>query len=434
MEQFFLEIVEEYERFKNIDFISGNIFNIKDQIISWKKKLEDFKKLKISEDKKHKIQEIEQDIIKKNEIIKNLSFEYDPEWQKLNIKPLTIEEFERNFTDIIIFGNKESASNSLILRGIYDCMPVFIKAFSSTEVNLIRELSIYKYISSIEKHINPTVKSYMDDYFIRLKKKFSINKKTFFEFLERTNIQQIKNQGEPNEERKIYFSTKVDSVFNKIPEIFVGDNMCFIVTEDIEGKSVERMCHFLSQIEENRHYKLRFPNHEDYKDLDIYPAINPKKELINIIFELIYGLYLLNKYFRIQHNDLHFNNVIIKKINPINKNFIIGNTSIKKKSNIRVAIYDYDKSSIMSQSISEHSNDVYKIRQWFTLNMFTGTTLREISRNIELMDNFDIEVMLLKFIHHYSNELDIEEANPFFKKYLKYKNKYLNYKNKYNYL
>lgn len=313
MEQIFLEIVEEYERFKNIDFISGNIFNIKDQIISWKKKLEDFKKLEISEDKKHKIQEIEQDIIKKNEIIKNLSFEYDPEWQRLNIKPLTIEEFERNFTDIIIFGNKESASNSLILRGIYDCMPVFIKAFSSTEVNLIRELTIYKYISSIEKHINPTVKSYMDDYFIRLKKKFSMNKKTFFEFLERTNIQQIKNQGEPDEERKIYFSTKVDSVFNKIPEIFVGDNMCFIVTEDIEGKPVERMCRFLSQIEENRHYKLRFPNHEDYKDLDIYPAINPKKELINIIFELIYGLYLLNKYFRIQHNDLHFNNVIIKK-------------------------------------------------------------------------------------------------------------------------
>ena len=66
--------------------------------------------------------------------------------------------------------------------------------------------------------------------------------------------------------------------------------------------------------------------------------------------------------------------------------------------------------------------------------MSTGTTLREISRNIELMDSFDIEVMLLKFIHHYSNELDIEEANPFFKKYLKYKNKYLNYKNKYNYL
>lgn len=70
MEQIFLEIVEEYERFKNIDFISGNIFNIKDQIISWKKKLEDFKKLEISEDKKHKIQEIEQDIMKKMRLLK----------------------------------------------------------------------------------------------------------------------------------------------------------------------------------------------------------------------------------------------------------------------------------------------------------------------------------------------------------------------------
>ena len=40
-------------------------------------------------------------------------------------------------------------------------------------------LKIYQYISSVEKHINPTVKSYMDDYFIRLKKKFSINKEIF---------------------------------------------------------------------------------------------------------------------------------------------------------------------------------------------------------------------------------------------------------------
>jgi hypothetical protein len=225
-------------------------------------------------------------------------------------------------------------------------------------------------------------------------------------------------------EKKIYYSTKVESVINKIPEIFLGDNMYFIVTEDIEGESLESKCWFLSRIEQNRIDKLKFPNHEDYTDLNIYPDINPRKEIINIIFEFIYGVYLLNKYFRIKHDDLHFNNVIIKKINLINKNFIIGNTSIKKKSNIRVAIYDFDKSLIMPESIAEDNNDIRMIRIWFTRNYSTGITLYEISQNIALYQESNLEKILKKLIHHYSKELDIEDANPFFKKYLKYKNKY----------
>ena len=138
-------------------------------------------------------------------------------------------------------------------------------------------------------------------------------------------------------EKKIYYSTKVESIINKIPEIFVGAYMYFIVTEDIEGEPLDSKCTSLSRLEENRIKKLEYlkypnyKNYEYYKNLNIYPDINPRKEIINIIFELIYGVYLLNKYFRITHGDLYFKNVIIKKINPINKNFIIGNTSIKKK-------------------------------------------------------------------------------------------------------
>jgi hypothetical protein len=538
MEQKFLQIVEKYNQLKNIDYISSNILNIKNienEIADLKNNIGELKKLKISEDMSSKIQEIEQDIMKKKEIIKNLIINYDPEWYKLNMKTLNIEEFERSFTDLFIFGDKDSSSKSLILRAKYKGAPVFIKAFSSTDGNLISELQIYEYISRVEEHINPAVKSYMDDYFIRLKTYFRMEKVIFFDFLERNKIQQLKSQPiksqyklteeiEVNEsnsmklskrlkiyvelfelnkyliqfindnlhdvtgdvkqkclqirdetlkknenmkleqqrinkellkyqsinqtlteklqliksgkklekeyEKKIYYSTKVESVFNKIPEIFLGDNMYFIVTEDIEGESLDNKCSFLSQIEQNRIDKLKFPNHEDYKDLNIYPDINPRKEIINIIFEFIYGVYLLNKYFRIKHGDLYFKNVIIKNINPINKNFIIGNTSIKKKSNIRIAIYDFDMSTLDfdKESIDKDSEDIHRIRISFNKNRYIGTTFNEISNNIALDEESNLEVILKKLIHHYSKELDIEDANPLFKKYLKYKNKYLQLK------
>ena len=82
----------------------------------------------------------------------------------------------------------------------------------------------------------------------------------------------------------------------------------------------------------------------------------------------------------------------------------------------------------MPESIAEDSNDIGMIRMWFTRNYSTGTTLYEIKKNIALYDESNLEVILKKLIHHYSKELDIEDANPFFKKYLKYKNKYLQLK------
>ena len=82
----------------------------------------------------------------------------------------------------------------------------------------------------------------------------------------------------------------------------------------------------------------------------------------------------------------------------------------------------------MGESIAEKSDDIPIIRMWFRENDMTGTTLYEIQKNIALYDESNLEVILKKLIHHYSKELDIEDANPFFIKYLKYKNKYLQLK------
>ena len=194
MEQKFLQIIEKYNQLKNIDYISSNILNIENEIFGWKNNIGELKKFKISEDMSSKIREIELDIMKKQDIIQNLNINYDPEWYKLNMKTLSIEEFERSFTDLFIYGDKDSASKSLILRAKYKGAPVFIKAFSSRDGDLIHELQIYEYISRVEEHINPTVKSYMDDYFIRLKKNFRMEEVIFFNFLERNKIQQFKRQ------------------------------------------------------------------------------------------------------------------------------------------------------------------------------------------------------------------------------------------------
>ena len=417
LEQQFLEIKQEYTKLKDIDYLSHNIFTTDGEIKNLKKKINKFKKLE--ENMTSKIHEIERHIMEKNDFLQKFGIEYGQ--MPLSLKSFDINDFTERISNLSIFGDKDSASSSLILRSIYLSKPVFIKAFSPTQENLKNELIIYNHINEVKKILDPSVKSYLDNYFIKLERIFTMDKKIFFDYLDKNNIKQIKH----DEEQKTYYSTTKEALFNQIPKEFDLDRIWFIVTEDIEGESLERKCSFLNSIEEKRKDKFYKKENPEY---DGDPHIDTRKELINIIFELIYGLYLLNKYFRVRHNDLHFNNVIFKQIDPINKNFIIGNKTIKKRSNIRLAIYDFDKSWITSQSEAENSNDIRIIRMWFTRKMYDGDTLGEISRNINLFESFNLEEMLLRFIHHYSRELDIEEIDPFFKKYLKYKNKYLQLK------
>jgi hypothetical protein len=51
--------------------------------------------------------------------------------------------------------------------------------------------------------------------------------------------------------------------------------------------------------------------------------------------------------------------------------------------------------------------------------------------DVEIENLYYPENILKRFIQVFHRELGIEEVNPYFKKYLKYKNKYLKYKNKF---
>ena len=85
----------------------------------------------------------------------------------------------------------------------------------------------------------------------------------------------------------------------------------------------------------------------DYLD-DINNKVSNSNELIlNIIFQLIYALFILNYEWKIIHNDLHFGNIQIKKLDK-SRDIIIKFNSIQYnfKTNYQMGIYDYDRSFI----------------------------------------------------------------------------------------
>jgi hypothetical protein len=355
MDQEFLQILEEYERLKRVDYVSANINSINEEVFCWKTRLLNFLEQykEVDSEKKSKITEMQQNIMQKKAEIDNLSrIEYAPSPDKLQL--FTAERLEQTITDLFIFGNKDSNSASLILRGRYECNPVFLKVFDSENSRLNRELKLYQHIYRAKESLDVSVKPYIDGCFIKLKLAFSINKEEFFNFLERRRIEQIKK-----EVRKLYYSTgQEDSVIKEIPKIFTSELLYFIVTEDI-GEFTLRgffdMCEsFTKRRETVSNYRL------DLLGADI------QKEIINLLFEVFYSIYVLNHYLKILHEDLHFRNIILqKRDSPIIKIFIIGNLKIEKISNWRVAIFDFDKSVIDDEQINGDVKNFFTIKKLF---------------------------------------------------------------------
>jgi hypothetical protein len=434
MEQEFNIIEKEYELFKQVNYVSANIDNIDEEIFNWKTKLQKFLAQYKDAEQNCKIIKMEQDIAQKREEIEILS-------KIIYIEPKEVpffnpEHFESVITSLSIFGDKDSASASLILRGMYNCQPVFLKVFDSTSKYSRKELSIYKHISRVEEELKKDVKLYIDGFSIKLKLAFWMHKDEFFRFLEEKKIE-IKTRNS----KKLFYSSSSsdDAVIKAIPTWFSSNFLHFIVTEDIKGNSLRSFinhCDYITQTRKNL--------------LSII-----KKDFINLFFELFYSIYILNHYLKIEHNDLHLGNIMIKQVEPKKKEFIIGNLKIKKKSNWRVAIYDFDSSNVISEKTKV---DVTKM--WYKLITDRSLNIVSLFINIQLyifnnnvtetiidpeepdLKNYKYEAlpqdqkenlyypenMLKRFIKVFFNELEIEEINPFYKKYLKYKNKYLKYK------
>jgi len=209
--------------------------------------------------------------------------------------------------------------------------------------------------------------------------------------------------------------------------------------------------------------------------------------IIEIFFELLYSIYVMNTYLKIIHNDVHFDNIlVIKESNPKLKTYYINDKYFTRMSNYSVKIYDFDlayldgyDNSILNTLHSDgRYNDFNKARDmWIILlsllhdNSKNYIKIYPLTQIINILKHNNVEIdnilkkmktiptlfwntfcsentlgnleqckqpnlpdlhaenVLKRYIIQFHNELKFNDFK-YYNKYLKYKKKYLQLRNK----
>jgi hypothetical protein len=398
-----------------------------------------------------------------------------------NVMEIVDEAYLNKITDVRMV-TKNSASYSFILRGKYMSKPCYLKVFFYSEENLLYEQYIYRYI----KTRNELIKPFYEEYFVKVYDVFKVSTYEFRKYLSKNNVKLIDNDIHID-----WTETKLAKMLTQYRFINV------IITEDMEGEPFGSF------------YYKNFTNEEI---------------ITKTLFDMIYGIYLLNDKLKIMHNDNHFLNVIIKTdLEEHESNYNIETTQYTRKKNYRLCIYDFDlsyfqsidnpylKKGSLAQNIKS-AKDVwtilnslsfylwkkinrgdekyraiqYYINKFYNYNFYRSdywteattklythldyiATIRDVIINNKekylyklqagfenyamdgnfwnvycidnredncIIPNDDKELYPLAVLRRYINNehlykiLGFTRANPFYKKYLKYKNKYITLKNK----
>ena len=339
LELYLNKIARKFNKLENVKFVLDNIYNINNSVIEFKKELDIINRLitkgvKFEDPDMHKIlDDINDKVRRKQERLKKYEILEKPFDFNIQITELDISELENSLTnngsvdlksDIKFFKYQKpnSASASVIFRAYWENKKCFIKSFtipgyyrnSSPNKNLEYEQKLYNYINERNKQLTGE----FSDNFVNVYRVFKVNRINFINFYNDKTLQgsQLKIKTNPGA-----FN---DMKYGKEPYIY------FIVTEDIGGSTVED---FFDQ---------------QCKDFSNAPGdkIKQKKirnEIMHMLFELIYGLYLLNTRLKVIHNDNHFGNLLIKE-EPRDKIYTINNTEYVRRKKYRVCIYDFDLS------------------------------------------------------------------------------------------
>jgi hypothetical protein len=253
------------------------------------------------------IDKIDDDInegFKRNKIIELFNRPYHNEF--ISYIPLKrLRECNTSITNITPI-TKNSSSNSIVYKALYDNNPCYIKVFQSTSVNkndnLLYEQKIYRYL----KNRDTDLKIYYQNYFVKVYDVFKMYDKEF--------INLINNKA----------SNNIFNYFNN------NDYRYLIITEDIEG--------------------------ETYADF-IDNNISDTKLIINTLFDVIYGIYIMNDKLKIYHNDNHFNNILIKIKPSYETNYYqIDKIEYSRRINYRVCFYDFDFSYLENENNPKNIN------------------------------------------------------------------------------
>jgi hypothetical protein len=248
-------------------------------------------------------------------------------------------------TDSGIYSVKESnsASPTIIGMGFYGGESAVFKIFrdgknrlwpnnDSSNVALDYEGRVYDYIYEQK---DQEIKKYFVEPLRLFSKEFKLN--TIRKMIEEGFI---KNARDP-------------ILIERMREIHINYDtpIKYIVTKNIEGQVL------LSSFSAERSGILNEYSNINYPDNNIL-----EKELNNIFNLVITGIVKLNKELKIQHNDMHFRNLFIKRLpsyEPIH--YDISNNPDGKTntldSKFQIAIYDFDRSFSSFIGVNELLND-----------------------------------------------------------------------------
>ena len=312
------QIKYKFRRLNDVDFVLDDIYNINNSVNNFKtiiSVLDNKYYNYLSEQNKNEFDKIKQIITEKQERLKKFKILDKPFNFNSNTKEILVDELKNSLTNnglIDIINKKDkfyyqpsnSSSNSNIFRGFWDGKKCFMKSFTlKYNENLEYEQKLYKYISDRSNNLGGE----FSDNFVNVYRLFKINRTEFRKFYNTQTYEGINKNLNTN-----IFSNE--------------DYIYFIVTEDISGVTVTDF-----YVQQCNNFKQK-TNNNKYRD-----------NIMEMLFELVYGLYLLNTRLRVIHNDNHFGNLLIKE-QPEEKIYTINNTEYTRKRKYRVCIYDFDLS------------------------------------------------------------------------------------------
>ena len=236
---------------------------------------------------------------------------------------------------------KVGASDSFMFKAKYDTKPCYIKAFFPPNPNLDYEQKIYRYIASR----NDKIKSLYEDYFVKIYNVCKVMSVDFTDFLNRNRVENITN--------RMFWSVSNPALNKKLnSNVYVY----LIITEDMEGETY----------------------------LDFYRRnYNDEKLITNTLFDMIYGIYLMNDKLKLMHNDNHFGNVLIKIGLPnVDTLYQIGKTEYVKQKNYRLCFFDFDLAFLENITNTHLEKDT---KFWLVQNKMSAkdiwTILNSLIRN-----------------------------------------------------
>ena len=325
----FEKLILKKAQLENFTFIIENFDNIKLSVSEFKKLYNEFN-IKFNTVPER----IKSELIKLNDSIdlmvkKQRKMQIIDSSHKSHNFNEEIKEYRLNkifgpiITDLEAYGSKNSSSVSEILKGKYNGNPVYIKVFGSSPYikhldSLQYEQKIYRYIKERYTMVN-TIYSDPNINFspvvVPIYDIFKVYKNDFYNYIDSgLKIKSGTNDG------LIYYSSvnkkRSEVLYTDIPLPLLSNNdvLYFIITEDTSSDTYHNF--FMKNL-------------------------NNKDEIINTLFDIFYAIYILNTKLKINHNDIHFNNILIKP-EKYKKNYYIDSVFLSRNVNYKILVYDFD--------------------------------------------------------------------------------------------